>query len=148
MSFKSQENNMRRLAGLLDHDLGYIGGECEASPNGEKKVFLNIGKTFLRALAKDLGLRDAAVMSNAGGMAVSGECYLTGMWKNGGIHICIEQPCIGQDVLLYRSVRNRKDHRGGYNHYISRVELAGMSYEQLLDRLLTLRKDVAYERAA
>lgn len=148
MSFKSQENNMRRLAELLGHDLGYIWGERESGPNGDKKVFLNVGKTFLRALAKDLGLHDAAVTANAGGIAVSGECCLTGMWESGGIHICIEQPCGGQNVLLYRTVRNLKDHRGGYNRYISRTELANMSYEQLLGRLLTLKKDVDYERAA
>ena len=148
MSFKLQESNMRRLSSLLGHDLGYIWGERESGPNGDKKVFLNVGKTFLRALAKDLGLRDATVTSNAGGIAVSGECYLTGMWENGGIYVCIEQPCFGQDVLLYRSVRNQKDHRGGYNHFITRLELANMGYEQLLNRLLSLRKDVSYERAA
>ena len=148
MSFKSQEINMRHLAGLLGQNLGYISGERESGPNGEKKVFLNVGKTFLRALAKDLGLRDASVTSNAAGIAVSGECCLTGMWENGGLHVCIEQPCSGQNVLLYRSVRNLKDHRGGYNHYITRMELANLSYERLLNRLLTLRKDVDYERAA
>ena len=148
MSFRSQEANMRRLAELLGHDLGYIGGERESGPNGEKKVFLNVGKTFLRALAKDLGLRDATIMCNAAGIAVSGECCLTGMWESGGVHVCIEQPCTGQDVMLYRSVRNLKDHRGGYNHFITRMELANLSYEQLMNRLLTLRKDVDYEQAA
>ena len=148
MSFKSQETNMRRLAELLGRDLSYIWGERESGPNGDKKVFLNVGKTFLRALAKDLGLHDARVTSNAAGIAVSGECYLTGMWEGSGLHICIEQPCIGSDVLLYRSVRNLKDHRGGYNHYITRLELANMSYEQLLNRLLALRKDVSYGCAA
>ena len=74
MSFKSQENNIRRFAELLGHDLGYIWGERESGPKGDKKVFLNVGKTFLRALAKDLGRNDAAVTANAGGIAVSGEC--------------------------------------------------------------------------
>ena len=45
---------MRKLAELLSHDLGYIWGEKEGGPNGDKKVFLNTGKAFLRALAKDL----------------------------------------------------------------------------------------------
>lgn len=143
MSFKSQENNMRKLAELLGRDLGYIWGERESGPNGDKKVFLNVGKTFLRALAKDLGLHDATVKANAGGIAVSGECYLTGKWENSGIHICI-----GENTLLYRSVRNLKDHRGGYNRYVSRMELANMSYEQLLGRLLELKKEAGYERAA
>ncbi len=148
MSVKSQETNMRKLAELLGHDLGYIWGERESGPNGDKKVFLNVGKTFLRALAKDLGLHDVTVKANAGGIAVSGECYLTGMWENSGIHICIEQFGVGQNVLLYRTIRNLKDHRGGYNRYISRMELANMSYEKLVDRLLELKKEVGYERAA
>lgn len=148
MSFKSQEQNMRRLAALLSRDLGYIWGERESGPNGDKKIFLNLGKTFLRALAKDLGLRDVKVISNAGGIAVSGECYLYGMWDECGLFICLEQPCITQDVLLFRSIRSLKDHKGGYNNYVTRSELATMSYEQLLNRLLTMKKEPRYERAA
>ena len=72
MSNKSQELNMRRLAALLSQDLSYIGGERECGPNGAKRTFLNVGKTFLRALAKDLCLHDVTVRSNAGGIAVSG----------------------------------------------------------------------------
>ena len=148
MSFKSQEQNMRRLAALLSRDLGYIWGERESGPNGDKKVFLNLGKTFLRALAKDLSLRDVKVIANAGGIAVSGECNLYGMWEECGLFICLEQPCISQDVLLYRSIRSLKDHKGGYNNYVTRSELATMSYEQLLNRLLTMKKEPRYERAA
>lgn len=81
MSNKSQELNMRRLAALLSQDLSYIGGERECGPNGAKRTFLNVGKTFLRALAKDLCLHDVTVRSNAGGIAVSGECCLYGMWE-------------------------------------------------------------------
>ena len=139
---------MRRLVALLSRNLGFIWGERESGPNGDKKVFLNLGKTFLRALAKDLGLRDVKVMSNAGGIAVSGECYLYGMWEECGLFICLEQPCISQDVLLYRSIRSLKDHKGGYNNYVTRSELETMSYEQLLTRLLTMKKEPRYERAA
>lgn len=148
MSFKSQEQNMRRLAALLSRDLGYIWGERESGPNGDKKIFLNLGKTFLRALAKDLGLRDVKVMSNAGGIAVSGECYLYGIWEECGLFICLEQPCITQNVLLYRSIRSLNDHKGGYNNYVTRSELETMSYAELLNRLLTMKKEPRYERAA
>lgn len=55
MSVKSQESNMRRLSVLLSHDLSYAYGDSEGGPNGSKKVFLNVGKAFLRALSKDLG---------------------------------------------------------------------------------------------
>lgn len=56
MSVKSQESNMRRLSVLLSHDLSYAYGDSEGGPNGSKKVFLNVGKAFLRALSKVLGL--------------------------------------------------------------------------------------------
>ena len=81
MSIKSQEANMRKLAGLLSQNLSYVRGERENGPNGVKRTFLNLGKAFLRALAKDLGLRDVdvRVMSNPGGIAVSGRCCLYGM---------------------------------------------------------------------
>lgn len=151
MSMRSQENNMRRLAVLLGQDLSYLFGERECGPNGAKKTFLNVGKVFLRTLAKDLGLHDASILSNAGGIAVSGECTLTGMWENGGIHICLYQPAFGgENVLCYRSVRHVRDFKGGYNHFITLSELEKWSYSQLLDTLCALRKDEVScdERAA
>lgn len=102
MSIKSQTNNMRRLAALLNINLCNIHGKKECGPNGSKQVFLNVGKVFLRALARDLGLRDVTVSSNAGGIGVSGECSLIGMWENGGLYVSISQPACGSGkVLLY-----------------------------------------------
>ena len=148
MSVKSQENNMRRLAALLSHDLGYIRGDRESGPNGAKRAFLNLGKVFLRALAKDLGLRDVRVMSNPGGIAVSGECYLYGMWVDSGIFICIEQAYFGENVFLYRTIRTLNDHKGGYNRYLKLQDLKKLSYHQLLEKLGELRKDDGYGWAA
>ena len=148
MSIKSQENNMRRLSELLGHDLSNIHGDRENGPNGGKKTFLHLGNVFLRALAKDLGLHNAKVMSNAAGIGTSGECCLTGMWETGGIHVCLSQFAGGNNVLHYRSVRNLKDHKGGCNHFLSRRDFSEMSYLELQKGLLVLRKDVSYERAA
>lgn len=150
MSIKSQEAHMRQLALLLSSDLGYIFGERENGPNGNKRTFLNVGKVFLRALAKDLGLHDVTVSANAGGIAVSGSCSLYGMWEDGGIAVWIEQ-FTGADerVLCYRTIRNNRDYKGGYNHFLTRSELKKWSYPQLLDTLNALRKDgYCYERAA
>ena len=147
MSVKSQENNIKRITELLSHDLGYIRGEREGGPNGGKKVFLNVGKAFLRAIGKDLGLRDVKVMSNAGGIAVSGECILYGMWEDRGIYISLGQ-MFGGKAILYRTIRNLNDHRGGYNHYVSLAELGNMSYEELLNRFSALRRDTSYGLAA
>lgn len=147
MSAKSQENNMHRLADLLSQDLGYIGGERESGPNGAKKTFLNLGKVFLRALSKDLGLRDAKVTSNSGGIAVSGDCSLIGMWEDNGLYINLSQFCGGKYVLLYRTARNIRDYSGGHNNYLTLGDLRSLSYPALLDKLSALRKEGgAHER--
>lgn len=141
MSVKSQETNMRRLASLLSQNLGYIGGERECGPNGAKKTYLNLGKVFLRALAKDLGLRDTKVTANPGGIAVSGDCSLIGMWENNGIYICLSQFCGGKYALLYRTARNTRDYSGGHNHFLTLDDLRKLSYPALLDQLSALRKE-------
>jgi len=150
MSVKSQETNMRRLAELLSRDLSYIWGERESGPNGEKETFLRVGRTFLRGLARDLELCDAKVRAHPGGIAVSGECILNGMWGDGGIHISIGHIVSNREkVLLFRSIRNMEDHTGGRNMFLTRRDLEQWSYRQLLDQFLTLRKEaVSYERAA
>ena len=150
MSIKSQEGHMRQLALLLTTDLGCIFDERESGPNGSKKAFLNVGKVFLRALAKDLGLRDVTVSSNPGGIAVSGDCSMIGMWEDGGIYVCLHKPVYHRElVLCYRTARHSKDFKGGYNHYLTRNDLKKWSCGQLLDTLSELRKDgYPYERAA
>lgn len=150
MSVKSQEKNMRRLAEMLGRDLSYIWGEKESGPNGDKKVFLNTGKTFLRALAKDLELREANVTSNAGGIAVSGECTLNGMWEDNGIHISLGHIVSNREtVILFRSIRDMRDHTGGRNMFLMRCDLEELSYNQMLEKFSVLRKEaVSYERAA
>lgn len=149
MSVKSQEANMRKLADLLSQDLSYIYGEKESGPNGAKRTFLHVGRTFLRALAKDLGLRDYKVTSHTEGIAVSGSCTLMGIWEEGGIYICLSQFMGSMErVMLYRAIRHMKDYAGGYNHWLSQNTLAVYTYEQLLSSLTALRRDQSYERAA
>ena len=149
MSHKSQEKNMRKLAGLLGRDLSYIWGEREGGPNGDKKVFLNTGKVFLRALAKDLGLQDVSVTSNPGGIAVSGGCTLMGMWQTNGLYVQLSQPCFEREnVVLYRTIRHSKDYSGGRSLYLTRRNLAEMSYPDLLFTLAALREEGCHERAA
>lgn len=149
MSVRSQEVNMCKLADLLGQDLGYIWGEKESDPNGAKRIFLNVGRTFLRALAKDLNLRDYKVTSNAGGIAVSGDCTLMGVWEENGIFVMLSQPAGGGNhVLLYRTIRNMRDYTGGYSHWLDRSALETFSYEELLRTLSALRRNRNDERAA
>lgn len=149
MSHKSQEKNMRRLAELLGQDLSYIWGENESGPNGAKKQFLNTGKVFLRALAKDLGLQDAKVSSEAAGIGESGDCTLMGMWQTSGLYVDLSQFCGNREnVLLYRTIRHSKDYSGGYNNFLTLRDLAEMSYPDLLFLLAAVREEGGYERAA
>lgn len=150
MSIKSQEGHMRQLALLLTTDLGCIFDERESGPNGSKKAFLNVGKVFLRALAKDLGLHEVTVSANSGGIAVSGTCSLYGMWEDRGIAVWIEQRlCADGKVLCYRTIRSSRDFKGGYNHFLTSSDLKTWSYPQLLETLSALRKDgCRYERTA
>ena len=122
MSNKSQELNMRRLAALLSQDLSYIGGERECGPNGAKRTFLN---------------------------AVSGECCLYGMWENNGIFIEISQSCCSWvGPVLYRTIRNAHDHKGGHSRYLSLNDLKKCSYNEVLECFSSLRKGYGCERAA
>ncbi len=127
----------------------YIRGERECGPNGAKKQFLNMGKVFLRALAKDLGLRDVSVSSSPGGIAVFGDCTLMGMWQTNGLYVQMSQPCSGREnVVLYRAIRHSADYTGGRNLYLTRRNLAEMSYPDLLFTLAALREEGCHERAA
>lgn len=141
MSMKSQETAMRQLAGLLGQNLGYISGRRECGPNGAKETFLRVGKTFLRALAKDLQFREYTVYANSGGPAVSGECCLSGMWEDSGLYIRLGQIVCGEDVLLYRTIRNIRDYTGGHNHYLNLQDLRKLPYEQVRKILAALKKD-------
>ena len=146
MSDKTQEKKMRTLAELMGHEPGYLTGAYEYPD--PKRTFLNTGRAFLRALAKDLNLTDYKVSVNPAGIAVSGDCTLIGMWKTNGIYIDISDFFGLNDAIFYRSVRHMKDYAGGQNRYVSRPEWSGMSYQDLLKRLSALREEDIHERVA
>ena len=139
MSVKTQEKKMRELADLLGHEPGYLSGSHEQP--GPKQTFLNTGRAFLRALAKDLSLTDYKVSVNPAGIAVSGDSTLIGMWETNGIYIDISEFLGAKTALLYRTVRHMKDYVGGKNRYIRRSELTVMGYRELLNLLSALRKE-------
>lgn len=96
----------------------------------------------MRALAKDLGLRDAKITSSPGGIAVSGDCNLIGMWENNGIYIDISQPSLGGNrVLLYRTARNIRDYSGDRNNFLTLDDLRALSYPALLEKFSAIRKE-------
>lgn len=150
MSVISQESNMRRLAVLSSHAPAKVNSMQERSHCYEKTTFVNLGKDFLRALAKDLGLNAVTITMPPVSAAASGDCALLGMWENCGIYVSLQQPVrMKGPVLCYHTVRHAKDFKGGYNRYVTGRDLQRMPYAQLLDILSALRKgDAFHDRAA
>jgi len=148
MSVKTQEMHMRKLADLVAQDLSYIHGEKESGPNGAKKVYLHIGKTFLRAMAKDLGLVESKVYDLRGGIGVNGEVCLMGLWGPGnGIHVYLHQDDF-TGCIMYRHISHLKDYHGDYNRHLTRGALLH-GYENLLQKFLELKQEeAAYARAS
>ena len=147
MSYKTQKIHMSKLADLVTQDLRYISGEKESGPNGAKKVYLRTGKTFLRALAKDLGFMESEVYTTPGGIGVSGGICMMGMWRPGnGIHVYIHQNDF-TGCIMYRRISHLKDYSGDYNRHLTRGALL-YSYENLLEKFLELkREDDLYAKA-
>ena len=147
MSLQSQTINMKVLASLLSGDLGYISGERESGPNGEKNAFLSRGRAFLRELGKDLGFEVQKVQTNKGGIAVSGEVCLNGMWNTNGLYIRLEQ-AFGKNVIMYRTITAFDDNHSGFNCYITLDELQRADYAGLMLKLYKLRVSMAANNAA
>ena len=140
MSIKSQQQNMKTIHSLVSQDLGYIHGERESGPNGAKKVFHTKSAAFLRTLGNDLGFKEFKVTNNHGGIAVSGEITLMGMWSDGnGLYFQLNQPFRPFNAFLYRSIKHMKDYSGGRNQWLDCDLFASGEYERLIDTVLELR---------
>ena len=146
MSMQSQKKNMKTIHGLVSQNLGYIFGERESGPNGAKKQFHTKSAAFLRALGKDLGFRECKVMNNYGGIAVSGEVTLMGMWREGnGLYLQLSQSAMGWQSFLYRQISHMKDYTGGRNRWLPADMFISGKYAELVDILLALRKPLKEE---
>jgi PRTRC genetic system ThiF family protein len=147
MSIKSQRENMKTISRLVAGNLSYIFGERESGPNGAKKQFHTKSAAFLRALGNDLGFTEFKVTKNYGGIAVSGEITLMGMWGEGnGLYLQISQPITQQREFLYRSITHLKDYSGGNNRWLSCDIFTNGEYEKLLETLSVLR-DISKEES-
>lgn len=141
MSIQSQEKNMKAIHSLVSRNLGYIYGEHESGPNGAKKQFHTKSAAFLRTLGKDLGFREFKVANNYGGIAVSGEITLMGMWDEGnGLHLQVSQSAIGRQAFLYRHISHMKDFTGNKNRWLPVSLFSAGKYAELMEILLALRK--------
>lgn len=141
MSMQSQKKNMKIIHSLVSQNLGYIFGERESGPNGAKKQFHTKSAAFLRALGRDLEFQECEVTNNYGGIAVSGEIALMGMWSEGnGLYFQLSQSAIGRQSFLYRQISHIKDYTGGRNQWLPVELFASGKYTELMDILLALRK--------
>lgn len=141
MSMQSQKKNMKTIHGLVSQNLGYIFGERESGPNGAKKQFHTKTASFLRAFGRDLGFQECKVTNNYGGIAVSGEITLMGMWREGnGLYLQLSQSAMGWQSFLYRQISHMKDYTGGRNQWLPTELFASEKYAELMDILLALRK--------
>ena len=141
MSIKSQKKNMQTIAQLVSQDLGYIYGERESGPNGAKKLFHTKSKAFLRALGNDLSFKEFKVTNSHGGIAVSGEITLMGMWgTDNGLYFQINQALPPFDSFLFRNIKHIKDFSGGTNQWLPIAFFEDSDYEGLMKVLLALRK--------
>lgn len=141
MSVKSQQANMKTIFSLVSQDLGYIYGERESGPNGAKKQFHSKSAAFLRTLGNDLGLKEFKVHKNPGGIAVSGEITLMGLWGDGnGVYFQISQSLPGRNEFLYRHMSHMKDYSSGANQWLDCDLFHDGNYSAVIDKLLALRK--------
>jgi hypothetical protein len=148
MSYQTQEKHMKRLAELVKQDLSYIHGPKESGPNGAKKEYLQTGKTFFRAMAKDLGFVESKIYDMPGGIGVGGDVVMMGMWNDGnGIYILLH-PDDFTGCIMYRRIKHMKDFHGDYNRHLMHNYLL-RSYNDLLEKFLDLkREDAAYAKAS
>lgn len=81
----------------------------------EKDEFKRLTKKLARFIADELGLTDASIRYNAGGIAVSGETVL----HSEHLYVCLMQSCAGGDTFYYRSCAGKTDYTGGPNQHFA-----------------------------
>ncbi len=131
------EKLLNELASLLNTK--------ELSYNDEaKQKYARIGRAAFRALAGTMPFVEVDVRFNAGGIAVSGDLTLHGMFADGtGIYMNLNQHSWdGSKVSCYcRSVKSMKDYTGGRNNWVSGPELQNV--KKLIQTLIATAKEPA-----
>jgi hypothetical protein len=134
---------MKTIHSLVSRNLGYIHGERESRPNGDKKQFLSTSAAFLRALGNDLGLKEFKVTVSPGGIALSGDVTLMGMWGEGnGLYLQMNQPLQPSNSFMFRTIRNMKDYSGGHNQWLPCDLFRDGDYEKLINIMSALNTSI------
>jgi len=106
-----------------------------------KEKFKKVGEKAMTELALLLDLKEFTYHFNPGGIAVSGDLTLMGMWgPENGVYVTMNKdfPNAPWGQVLYRSIKHMKDYTGGPNKWFG-YELLQFP-EALKERVLTLRK--------
>lgn len=93
-----------------------------------------IGIVAMKRLASALKLKEYKVSFNPGGIAVTGDLYLMGMFNdNIGIYISITKGWNRNEgfSFLYRTIKNMEDYSGGGNNYFRYI----FSEKQIVNRI-------------
>lgn len=107
--------SLASLSKILRTDLSY-------NEEGKDK-FKRAGLRALRALAVEMNFTENHVSFNAGGIAVSGDLSMYGMFPDGtGVVLYLGQSITGQAGYC-RSIKHLKDYKGGPNNWITLEEL-------------------------
>lgn len=110
--------------------------------SAQRKADLHVkGRTFLRNLAKRLGLetKDFEIRSNKAGPAVSGEVTL----HSDSLYLQLSEAAMSTGIrLMYRGCKSRKDYCGLMNNYASVEEMSSVEgQDRLVSRLIKVKAD-------
>jgi len=106
-----------------------------------QKQFEKLSKAALRELAAQLPFTEVKVSFNKGGIAVSGDAHLMGMFDNGtGLYITLSEPSFsgGAMTFLYRTITHMKDYSGGMNNYMNNSDIENETVVRRIKNLCQL----------
>jgi hypothetical protein len=129
----STQAKLNKLVATLKTELSYN--------YDNKEAFKKAGLSAMRALAKEMGFTESRVSFNPGGIAVSGDHYIYGMFSEGeGVMFTVSQGAFNNHAGYCRHIKGLTDYSGGANVWIEHKELTDV--ETLKAKL----RDVARRR--
>ena len=82
-----------------------------------KAEFGATAKRFAREVVKHMGFKEFDISWNAGGIAVSGDVIIRGMYNdNNGAYVVISTP--SNHGIMFRTIKNMRDYTGGNNNWL------------------------------
>jgi len=130
---------LRQLAKLMTN------GEDGRYNDDFKERFRSVGKKAMGELVRLLELKEFDINFNPGGIAVSGDLRLMGMWSEGnGVYITMNKDFPGKPWgdVLYRHIQHMRDFTGGPNNYF-KFSLLG-NPAALRKTIMRLKRDDVY----